>query len=286
VVEIRLISTSGGAVEIAESPGQRAPVLFFPGGHCSADCDCGWSLYIQAGHGIISFSRPGYGGTRVGPRSPAEFAPLVREVCEVLGQERIAASVGVSFGGMQAVHVAQLPNLDVPRLVLHSCAPSRISYPDSAAEAIGGRILFSPPFERLVWQVLHRAVRSDAGLRRVIARLSTLPADDWWDELTVAERHQARQLFCAMSSGSGFGNDLRQGRRRLSAARGAVLSKVACPTLVTGSRHDRGVSFRHAEDLADAIPGATLVELESPSHLFWIGSERDRGASIVTAFLD
>lgn len=114
-------------------PGERPPVLFFPGGHCSATCDCGWSVYSELGHAIVSFSRPGYGATRVGRRSAADFAPLVREVCCNLGITVIAAAVGVSFGGLQAIHVAEDQELRVPRLVLHSCAPSGLSYPDSPA---------------------------------------------------------------------------------------------------------------------------------------------------------
>jgi pimeloyl-ACP methyl ester carboxylesterase len=221
----------------------------------------------------------------VGALSPAEFAPLVREVCEVVEQDRVAAAVGVSFGGMQAVHVSQLRGLQVPRLVLHSCAPSRMPYPDTAAEAIGGRVIFAPALQGLVWRALHRAVRSDEGLRRMMARLSTLPIDDWWDQLAISERDQVRALFQTMGSDYGFAMDLRQGRRDLDAHRRHALSTVPCPALVTGSRHDRGVSFRHADDLADAIPDSTLVELDSPSHLFWIGPGRDSLVATLRSFL-
>lgn len=82
--ETRSFVTSAGSVEVLSIPGELPPVLFFPGGHCSARCDCGWSLYRDMGHAILSFSRPGYGRTRVDAVSPAEFAPLVREVCEQL----------------------------------------------------------------------------------------------------------------------------------------------------------------------------------------------------------
>jgi len=281
-----IVSTSAGPVEIVQVPGERPPVLFFPGGHCSAQCDCGWGLYIESGHGVVSFSRPGYGGTQVGSLSAAEFAPLVREVCEQLDISVIAAAVGVSFGGLQAVHVAGDPALGVPRLVLHSCAPSGLPYPDIRAEAIVGPVLFSPLLQGLVWRVVRRVVRADSGLRTMMARLSKLPAEDWWEQLSAADRNEARALFQCMRSDSGFVNDLRQGRDRWAAARRNALSNVACPTLVTGSRHDRGVSFAHAEDLANAIPHADLVELDSPSHLFWIGPGRARLISIIRSFID
>ncbi|MEP7192309.1 MAG: hypothetical protein ABI903_05535 [Actinomycetota bacterium] len=191
MAETRIVSTSAGPVEIVQVPGERPPVLFFPGGHCSAKCDCGWGLYTGSGHAVVSFSRPGYGGTRVGPLSAAEFEPLISEVCEQLDITVIAAAVGV-----------------------------------------------------------------------------------------------ARALFRCMRSDSGFINDLRQGQDRWAAARRDVLSKVQCPTLVTGSPHDRGVSFAHAEDFANAIPDAQLVGLDSPSHIFWIGPGRARLVSIVRSFID
>lgn len=281
----RLISTTAGLVEIMRVSGERPPVLFFPGGHCSAASDCGWGAYAEVGHGVVSFSRPGYGATRVGALSAEEFAPLVREVCEQLDISLIAAAVGVSFGGMQAVHVAAVQPLGVPRLMLHSCAPSGLAYPDRRAEALVGPIAFSPLLEGLVWRLVHRMVRSESGLRRMMARLSNVPVETWWGELDAAEKDKARAVFLSMRSGSGFVNDLRQAHRGGAEARRDAMSRVRCPTLVTGSRHDRGVSFAHAEDLANTIPEAMLVELESSSHMFWIGPGRARLVSIIRSFL-
>jgi len=286
MAETSIVVTSAGPVEIVQVPGERPPVLFFPGGHCSASCDCGWGLYTESGHAVVSFSRPGYGGTRVGRLDAAAFATLVREVCEQLGISVIAAAVGVSFGGLQAVHVAADQKLGVERLVLHSCAPSGLPYPDTRAEAVLGPLLFSPLVQGAVWHLVHRMVRSDSGLRRMMARLSKLPVETWWGQLSAADREEVRALFQSMRSDSGFVNDLRQGRARGAGARRAAMSKVRCPTLVTGSPHDRGVSFAHAQDFADTIPDATLVELDSPSHIFWIGPGRAQLASIVRPFMD
>jgi pimeloyl-ACP methyl ester carboxylesterase len=207
-------------------------------------------------------------------------------VCEQLDISVIAAAVGVSFGGLQAVHVAADQELGVPRLILHSCAPSGLPYPDTRAEAIGGPVVFSPLLQGLVWRLVRRVVRSDRGLRRMMARLSILPVEDWWEQLSAADRYEARALFQSMRSDSGFVNDLRQGHARGAAARRRVISKVDCPTLVTGTPHDRGVSFAHAVDFADAIPNAVLVELDSPTHIFWIGPGRARLVSIVRSFVD
>ncbi|MGY4856367.1 alpha/beta fold hydrolase [Cryobacterium sp. AP23] len=286
MTETRIVSTSGGPVEVALVPGRGTTVLFFPGGHCSAGVNTGWDLYTELGYGIVSFSRPGYGGTRVGPLTAAEFTPLAREVCQQLGISVIAATVGVSFGGLQAVHVAQDLELRVQHLVLHSCAPSVLPYPDTRAESVVGPVLFSPYLQGMVWALIRQLVRSDAGLRIMMARLSLLPAEKWWHRLDSADKSRARQLFRTMRSDSGFINDLRQGRSRDADARLNALGTVRCPTLVTGSRYDRGVAFVHSVDFASVIPGAVLVEVNSPSHIFWIGPERDRLASTVSAFVN
>lgn len=286
MVETRIVSTSAGPVEIVQVPGERPPVLFFPGGHCSAKSDCGCGVYTASGHAVIAFSRPGYGRTRVGPLSAAEFAPLVGEVCEQINVSVVAAAVGVSFGGLQAIHVANDRQLGVPRLVLHSAAPSCLPYPDTRVEAIGGAVLFSPLLQGLVWRLVHCMVQQDSGLRLLMGRLSKLSVEDWWKDVSAADRDEARAMFLSMRSDFGFVNDLRQGRTQGSSTRRDAMSSVRCPTLVTGSRHDRGVSFAHAEDLANTIPGAVLVELDSLSHIFWIGPGKARLVSIVQTFLD
>jgi pimeloyl-ACP methyl ester carboxylesterase len=281
----RIVETSAGEVEVLWVPGERPAVLFFPGGHCSARSDCGWSVYADMGYAVLSFSRPGYGATKVGALRAADFTPLVQEVLATFDISRVSAVVGVSFGGMQAVHAAADPGLKVPRLVLHSCAPSQLPYPDSRVEATLGPVLFSPLLQGVVWSAVRGMVRSDAGLRVMLARLSMLPIDAWWDELDAEDRQKARDLFSSMRSDSGFVTDLRQATADEAALRGDMMRQVRCPTVITGSRHDRGVSFRHAEDFAMTIPTAELVELDSASHLFWIGPGKERLLSIVDGFL-
>jgi len=286
MVQPRLVATTGGAVEVLHVPGERPPVLFFPGGHSRAQTDCGWSLYAELGHEVVSFSRPGYGSTRVGRLSAAEFAPLVDEVCARLGVSGVAAVVGVSFGGLQAVHVAAGRRPVPQRLILHSCAPSGLSYPDSKAEAVLGPIVFSPQLQGLVWWALHAAVRSDAGLRAMMAPLSTLPVDEWWSVMTPADRETTRALFRSMRSDAGFATDLRQGRPADAGSRREAISRVPCRTLITASRSDGGVAFAHAEDFARTIPDAELVELDSPTHLFWIGPQRATLLSLLGSFIE
>jgi pimeloyl-ACP methyl ester carboxylesterase len=285
VSEARLIQTHLGSVQVMYLPGNKPAVLFFPGGHCSAVSDCGWSLYTSQGHGVLAFSRPGYGKTDVGRLNAAEFVPAVSECCESLGIDQTAGAVGISFGGMQAIHAAtSLPAL-VPRLVLHSCAPSTRAYPDTRLESLSGPVAFSPALQRLTWTTVARLVDSDAGLRRMVGALSMRPVNDWWHTWSVEDKRQARELFQSMRSGSGFVNDLQQARPDRASYRRLAQTRINCPTLVTASRHDAGVAFAHAEDYARTIPRATLVELVAPSHLFWLGPAYAEAQAAVSAFI-
>ncbi len=265
-------------------PSDKPPILFFPGGHCSAAVDCGWSLFASLGHGVLSFSRPGYAGTDVGRLNAEEFVPAVVECCDLLAIDETAGAVGVSFGGVQAIQVAVALPARVPRLFLHSCAPSTHAYPDRRREALAGPIVFAPHLERLTWATVARLVESDAGLRRMVGALSKRPTGDWWHTWSDDDRSRARELFKAMRSGAGFVNDLQQARSDRAAYRRRLQTKVRCPTLVTASRDDAGVAFAHAEDFAHTIPTATLVELDAPTHLFWIGRTHAQVQAALDAF--
>ena len=281
----RVIQTGLGPVEVTYLPGDKPAVLFFPGGHCTSASDCGWSLYTSEGYGVLAFSRPGYGSTDVGRLNAAEFVPAVAECCEDLGIDKSAGAVGVSFGGMQALHTAwSLPEL-VPRLVLHSCAPSTRPYPDTRLESLFGPLVFSPALQGPTWATAARMVGSEAGLRRMVGALSKRPVTDWWHTWSAEDKRRARELFRTMRSGTGFVNDLQQARPDRASYRQLVQTRISCPTLVTASRHDAGVAFAHAEDYAGTIPGAKVVELTAPSHLFWLGPAREEAQAAVSAFM-
>jgi pimeloyl-ACP methyl ester carboxylesterase len=223
-------------------------VLVFPGGHTTAATPIGTDLYTDLGYRVLTFSRPGYGCTKVGALAAAEFVPAIAEVCERLRITEAAATVGVSFGGLQAVHVAVSLRYLAPRLVLHSCAPSTLPWPDTALERLAGPLAFAPRTQRLTWRVVRALTSSDKGLRLMMSSLSTLPSAEWWDTWTPADRAAARATFAEMDSGSGFVTDVRQGQANRSSYREAALRSVPCPTLVTASRNDAGVCFHHAED--------------------------------------
>ncbi len=284
-VETSVVQTSIGPVEVALNGPIGAVVLVFPGGHTTAASPLGTDLYTDLGYQVLTVSRPGYGRTDVGLLMAAEFVPAVADVCEQLGITETAATAGVSFGGLQAVQVAvSLPHL-APRLVLHSCAPSTLPYPDTALEGAAGPLAFAPWTQRLTWRAVRALTSSDKGLRLMMSSLSTAPSASWWETWTPADRASARETFAAMDSGSGFVTDLRQGEATRSRYREAVLRSVSCPTLVTASRQDGGVSFDHAEDFVRTIPKARLVETNAQSHFYWLGPDRPALSTAIHDFM-
>lgn len=282
----RVVETSIGPVEVSLTAGAGEVVLFFPGGHTTAATPLGADLYAELGYRPLTFSRPGYGLTDVGQLTAAEFVPAIAQVCELLEITAAAATVGLSFGGLQAIHVAARLRHLAPRLILHSCAPSSLPYPDTSLERFGGPLAFGPRSQRLTWRTVRALTSSDRGMRAMMASLSKLPVEQWWEGWTSAERAAARDTFSRMSSGSGFVTDLRQASADRSAYRESVLRSLPCPTLVTSSRQDGAVSFTHAEDFLRTIPDSRLIETGAWTHFAWLGPSRLTIVEAVRNFLD
>lgn len=284
-MQTRVVATALGGVEVVLTPGVGEVILFFPGGHTTAATPLGTEVYTELGYRVLTFSRPGYGRTDVGELTALEFVPAIAEVCARLGVAEAAATVGLSFGGLQAVHVAANLGHLAPRLILHSCAPSSLPYPDTALERFGAPLAFGRHSQRFTWRTVRAVTSSDRGLRMMMASLSTLPVGRWWDKWAVTDRAAARATFLQMDSGSGFMADVRQASAGRSAYRESVLRSVPCPTLVTASRQDGGVAFRHAEDFMHTIPDACLVETDAPSHFYWLGPSRQTVVNAVRDFM-
>ena len=279
------MGTSGGPVEVDYVPGEKPPVLLFGGGHTTAVTPIGEHIYTQLGYGVLRFSRPGYGRTEVGPLTAGEFTMLVVETCHRLGIERSSAAVGVSFGGLQAIHTAVSATALAPKLILHSCAPSALPYPDHWFVRIAVPLAFGSATEKTTWAVIRRIVASDTGLKMMMKSLTRLPDDQWWPQLSTTDRLAARAMSNSMTSGYGFLNDVRQANRKLNTYRAHTQTRVVAPTLVTASRHDGGVSFRHAENFVETIPHSHLHETAAPTHLYWIGRAQSDIITAVRTFL-
>ncbi len=64
-----------------------------------------------------------------------------------------------------------------------------------------------------------------------------------------------------------------------------VMVDVGQPTLVLATRNDASVSFDHPERLAAGSRRGRLVEIDSPSHLLWLGDGWRRVRMAMADFL-
>jgi pimeloyl-ACP methyl ester carboxylesterase len=119
----------------------------------------------------------------------------------------------------------------------------------------------------------------------MMSSLSTQPVSTWLPLLEETDRQAMRDCLAGMRSGRGFVTDLSYAGTRHQENRRTAQQRVSCPTLITASRHDRGVAWAHAEDFAATIPLARLEELPAPSHLFWIGPPRTHLLATTRDFL-
>lgn len=283
----QLVGTAAGLVEVVATERDNNWVLYFHGGHESAVTASAAELYADIGCSVLSVSRPGYGATDVGPMSPVRFAAIVDQVCRELSRQNFIAVVGTSFGGPQAVaYAAQFP-CRARSLILHSAAPSSHPYPDSSLQKLGGKLLFNPRVEGSIWNAVSWLLQTapQIGLRLMMSQLSKLPAKAWLAELGPFERQAIRDMFSEMRSGYGFSVDVKFAGSSGTKDRRCLQQQVLCPTLVTASRHDAGVSWQHAEDFHATIPDSHLVEVPAVSHLFWIGQTRPQLISEISQFL-
>lgn len=286
----RILVTSGGRLEVVirgEPDQPRAWVLYFHGGHESAITAPASDLYVELGYRVVRVSRPGYGQTDVGSLRPSAFAPLVDEARAALGIDSFAAVIGTSFGGPQAIEYAGRYPARTNALILHSAGPSTLPYPDAAAQRILGPVMFHPLIERHIWRAIKLLLcrAPTLGLRLMMASLSTQPVSTWLPLLDEADRQAMRDVLARLRSGRGFVTDLAHAGKDHQQTRRTAQQRVTCPTLITASRHDRGVAWAHAEDLAATIPLAQLEELPAPSHLFWIGPPRTQLLTTTRDFL-
>ena len=252
----------------------RPVVICFPGGHATAATELGTDMYADLGYRVLSFSRPGYGRTQVGDLTAAEFSSVVAEVCERLGIVDAAATVGISFGGMQAVEIARVTSASGSTVGPAQLCTLVVALPRHHTGTVGCSVRIRPA--RTESHLASGAPHDVIGPGFEDDDVFALNAPDRAvvGYVDAADRDAARATFEQMDSGSGFVTDVRQAGADLAAQREASLRSVPCSTLLTASRADGGVSFSHAEDFVRTIPRARLVEDGRPQPLLLAGSHK------------
>ncbi|WP_413101133.1 3-oxoadipate enol-lactonase [Streptomyces sp. Inha503] len=201
---------------------------------------------LARGHRVLRWDLPGHGGSPVAPLLPSDgsatidgLAALVLRLADEQGWERFAYA-GISIGGAVGLHLA----------AHHPERISRLSVVCSSAR-------FGDP---AVWRERAALVRAEGTEAMVASRPGT------WFSHDFARTPVAAALI----------EDLRATDRAGYAAccdalaaydMTADLEKITAPTLVVAGRDDPATPPSHARQIADAVPGASLLEVAGAAHL-------------------
>lgn len=220
---------------------------------------------------LISYDRPGYGGSTVRPgRTVGDCAQDVRTIASALGIEQLAVW-GISGGGPHAIACAALlPDL-VPAVgVLASPAPwgaEGLDYFDGMGELnredmelmLADPVAARAKCEQDRLEVLHAT--PDALLQRLKTLLSPVDAEALTGDL-------AEHLIAAARSGLALGSEgWWDDELAFMAPWGFELDAIETPVLLYHGRQDRFVPFAQGEWLARHIPGVRAVLTDDDGHL-------------------
>lgn len=206
---------------------------------------------LSAFRRVVRFDLPGHGGSApelIGPGATVgDLAGLVLDLADALGLERFGYA-GVSLGGAVGLHLA----------VHHPERLTTLAVLCSSAHFGGAR----------PWEERAALVRRE-GLEGLAAG-----ADARWFTpgftvpRLVRDHREADPAAYAACCDALAAFDLRD---RLAA--------ITAPTLLVAGREDPATPPAHLREIADAVPGATLVELPGASHL----APAERPEAVLTA---
>ncbi|NEY31840.1 3-oxoadipate enol-lactonase [Streptomyces sp. PRKS01-65] len=223
----------------AEGPASAPPLLLGPSLGTSLALWDRVAPELSAGHRVIRWDLPGHGGSparllRAGA-TVGDLADLVLALADALGVERFAYA-GVSLGGAVGLQLA----------LRHPERLSSLAVICSSAHFNGER----------PWRDRAALVR-----REGLAQLAESANDRWFTpgftvERLVRDHRGADPEAYAACCDALAAFDVRD-----------RLGGISVPTLLIAGREDPATPPAHLREIADAVPGATLVEVPGASHL-------------------
>ncbi|MFF1868745.1 3-oxoadipate enol-lactonase [Streptomyces sp. CB03911] len=208
-------------------------------------------------HRVVRFDLPGHGGSPAGllpaGADAGDLARLVLDLADHLGIDRFAYA-GISLGGAIGTHLAVHHPERVSSLAL-ICSSARFGNPEAWRERA-----------RTVRDHGTGPVADTAAGRWFTADFQDTPAA----RTLVADHCGADPAGYAACCDVLAALDLR-----------AALHRIDAPVLVVAGRDDPATPPVHSRELADHIPGATLLEIPGAAHLAGV----ERPQAVLAALL-
>ncbi|WP_326758413.1 3-oxoadipate enol-lactonase [Streptomyces phaeochromogenes] len=223
----------------AEGPVTAPPLLLGPSLGTSTALWDKVAPELSVTHRVVRWDLPGHGDSPAGLIGPgatvADLAALVLALADSLGLDRFSYA-GVSLGGAVGLHLA----------VHHPERIERLAVICSSAHFNGSR----------PWEERAALVRAEG-----LAGLAEGANSRWFTpgftvpELVEDHRTADPDAYAACCDAlAAF--DIRE-----------RLPEIGAPTLLVAGRDDPATPPAHLREIADAVPGAALVEIPGASHL-------------------
>lgn len=223
----------------AEGPASAPPLLLGPSLGTSYALWDAVAPELSIGHRVVRWDLPGHGSSAadlIGPGATVgDLAELVLRLADSLGVERFAYA-GVSLGGAVGLHLA----------VHHPGRVSSLAAICSSAHFNGAK----------PWEERAALVRAEG-----LAGLAEGANSRWFTpgftvQRLVQDHRDADPEAYAACCDALAAFDLRD-----------RLTEISVPTLLIAGREDPATPPAHLREIADAVPGAALVEIPGASHL-------------------
>jgi pimeloyl-ACP methyl ester carboxylesterase len=256
----KIVQTSKGPIEY-RLEGSGPTVLVLNGGHCSRDTRLSHEKLTGHGFSVLTPSRPGYDGTpsEVG-KSAQAAADAIAALLETLKIPRVDV-IGISAAGPTALAFAQQHPGMLRKLILESAVATDW---DERIKRVS-RIGFGKAGKG-TWAIMHLMLKffPTAIIKFLLRDLTVLDANMVLNKMSQDDLTFVKRMIQTSQASTGFLNDIEHKVDHLAA--------ITKPVLVMYSSNDKTVSPRNARRIADEITGCELYEVQSDTHLIWIGA--------------